>query len=132
MRKTVLPRAPKGAAHERSFLGPDHQPSGRLHQGRSSTFLELPPEVVRAPDQRDVHRMLEVHLADDAAVAVRRAVWMTGVPAFDAKHAHAAGGKMCQRGAAHRAGSGYDDVEGSGWHVLPEAGRQVHRNPQMP
>jgi hypothetical protein len=72
--------------------------------------LELAPELVRAPHQRDVGRVLEVREADDARQAVRGAVLVRDVEALETEDALPAAGEMVERGAAHSADPDDDDV----------------------
>ena len=83
---------------------------------RDST-RETVMEAVRALNYRDVHRMLEVHLADDPAVAVRRSVVMSRRPSLEAEHGLAAQCKMSGSRATHGAEPG-DDYVVANRHIL--------------
>src|SRR5262245_30599315 len=74
-------------------------------------MLELAPQIVRAPQNGNVHRMLGVRLANDAAVAVRRPECVARCPAVQAEHVEAAKREVIRGGASHGAKSGDDDVE---------------------
>src|SRR5450756_2293139 len=71
VREIVLACAPQRAGNDHSITRADHEPASDLHQRRSARLLQLAPQLVRALDQRHVKRMLEVGLANDAAVPVR-------------------------------------------------------------
>jgi hypothetical protein len=73
MRELVLARAPQRARDYHSVARADHESTGDLHQRCPTRLLQLAPQFMRSLDQRDVQRMLEVRLANDAAVTVRGA-----------------------------------------------------------
>ncbi len=72
--------------------------------------LELPPELVRAEDERHVARVLEVRLADDPGEPVRRAALVRNLEALEPEHALPAAGEVVERRAPHAADSDDDDV----------------------
>src|SRR5439155_11182105 len=90
----------------------DEQPAGQVQQPRLTVSFELLPEVVRALHQRNVRRLLEVRLADDARLAVRRAQRMPGGVGVEAEDASAALREVEGRGAAHGAEANDDHIEG--------------------
>src|SRR5688572_1715637 len=108
--KTVLPGTSKRSCDECSIFGTDHQSARHVKKLRSGLLAELRPQVVCALKERHVHRMLEVHLADDATVAVRGSIAMTGRPSFQAKHAPTTQSKMRCGCTSHRAKSGDDHI----------------------
>src|SRR5206468_11663415 len=68
------------------------------------------PQLVGAPDQRHVGRMLEVGLADDAALPRRRSARVRRGEAVESEDESAAAREVAGRGASHRAEAGDDDV----------------------
>ena len=76
----------------------------------SGLVLELAPELVRAPEQGHVVRVLEVREADDPREAVGRALVVEDVEALEPEHALSAAGEVVERRASHPADSDDDDV----------------------
>jgi trigger factor len=72
--------------------------------------LELAPELVRAPRERDVVGMLEVREADDPREPVRRAVLVQEVELLEPEHAPAPTREVVEGGAPHATDSDHDDV----------------------
>ena len=72
--------------------------------------LELAPQLVRAADERDVGRVLEVRETDDPRDSVRRPEVVRHLEALDAEHALAPPGQVVERGAPHSSDSDHDRV----------------------
>ena len=103
MRQAVLGCATQSTRDYHTVREADHQAAVDGHQRRSAALLELPPELVGAPHQRNVERVLEVGLADDAAIAVRRAEGVSLRELIEAEHTPAAQSELAKRSASHRA-----------------------------
>jgi hypothetical protein len=105
---------------------PEHQPARHGQEPRAGTLLEPPPELVRALDDRDVQRLLEVGLADDPSAAVRRAERVRRPVAVEAEHALPARGELERGLAAHRTEPDHSDVVASHEaHIPPAAPEQT-------
>lgn len=98
------------ARHEHSALDAYHQTAVDVQQLLTGFRAQLIPELVRSLKERHVHRMLEVHLPDDAAVAMGRSEFVPGHPSLEPEHFLPASRKMSCRSAAHRAKAGNDYV----------------------
>src|SRR2546426_262583 len=72
MLQTVLGRASSCAGNHRALRAPNHQSAGPAEQGTAPFEFQHRPQLVRALDEGDVERMLEVGLANDAGLPVRR------------------------------------------------------------
>src|SRR5450759_819650 len=105
VRKVVLARASQRAGDDHSVARADHEPARDLHQRCSARRLQLAPQFVRSLDQRHVQRMLEVGLANNATVPVRRAELVCLRELLESQNAEATACEMKQRRAAHRAQS---------------------------
>jgi hypothetical protein len=103
--------AEQRAAHQRPARRTDHEPAGAEHERGAGLALERGPALICALHQRHVARILEVRLADDAALPVRRAEIVRRVEAVETEHALAARGELGERGAPHRAEPQDDRVE---------------------
>ena len=107
--------AAERARHELSVARSDHQTADLVQQRLARPNLELAPEIVRAAQDRDIHRMLEVRFANDPAVAVRRSERVPWRPAIQAQHSAAAKREVARRRAPHRAEADNDCVEAIPW-----------------
>ena len=76
---------------------------GDVQQLLARLGLEFPPELVRAPEERDVVRVLEVREADDPRQPVRRAVLVRDVEALETDDALPAASEVVERRAPHPA-----------------------------
>jgi hypothetical protein len=108
----VLHGAASRAGDERTVGRADHQAAGLLEERSAGLTLQLRPQLVRAPDERYVERVLEVGLADDARAPVRGAECVRGRPAVEAGDAEAAAGELVGGGAPHGAEADDQDVVG--------------------
>src|SRR4029079_17288920 len=111
MFEIVLFRAAQSSRDKHSIFPTDHEAAVNVEH-RS----KLRPQLVCPLKQRHIHRMLEVHLPNDPAVAMRRCVLMSGQPALQAEHLLSATCEMSRGGAAHRTKSGDYDVEVISFH----------------
>src|ERR1700741_334037 len=102
--------ASQRAGYDHSSGRADHQAAGDLHEGCPADAFELPPQFVRPLNERDVQRMLEVRLTDDATVAVRRTKGMAWSELLEAEDAHSTARQMKERCAPHRAEADDDHV----------------------
>ena len=81
----------------------------RIHASRdveellSGETLELAPQLIRAPEQRHVRRVLPVGEPDDSGEPVGRAVLVHQVVALEPEHPQAPAREVEQRRAAHPA-----------------------------
>jgi hypothetical protein len=62
--------AAQGSRDDLAVAWSDHQTADFVQQRLARPRLELTPEIVRSAQNGDVHRVFEVRLANDAAVAV--------------------------------------------------------------
>jgi hypothetical protein len=111
VRNVMLRRAAEHAAHKSPMLRPDHQSTRDGQQTLAGISLELVPQLVCAPQQRDVTRILEIDFANDPTLAMRRSARVPWRKLFEAKHALSAPREMTRRRATHGAESNDDDVE---------------------
>src|ERR1019366_9573644 len=87
--KIVLGCAPNRAADDCAVGGSDHESTVDCHQRLPRRLLQLRPELICALDERNVQRVLEIHLADYPAVAMRRAHAVRRFELLDSKYAPA-------------------------------------------
>ena len=78
-----------------------HQAADAVQQRPPGRRPELVPQLVGPPGQRHVVGVLEVRLADDAGLAVRRAEGVGRPELLDAEHAHAPPGQVGGGGRPH-------------------------------
>src|SRR5688572_6616866 len=107
----VFTRAAQAAAHHVAVRRADHQPTGHLEEMAAGIALELPPELVRAPEQRHVCGILEVGEANDARTAVTGSMRMPRLKLLEPEDPLAARGDMRCGGAAHAAEPDDDHIE---------------------
>ncbi len=88
-----------------------HQAAGAFEQAFATHPFEIFPRRIRPLHHRHILRMLEVGLANDARVPVRRTQRVRRRETIDPEHALAAAREMIHGGAAHRAKTGDDDIE---------------------
>ena len=110
VRQPVVLARLERAVEDGAALGARVHAAGDVEQLLARERLELAPQLVRPPQQRDVGGMLPVGQPDDPGEPVRRAVLVQQVEALQAQHAEAAAREMEQRGAAHPAEAENDDV----------------------
>ena len=111
MLKAMLAGAAQCAGDERAVLRPEHEPAGHVQQRCPAPLLELAPQGERALHHGDVHWVLEVHLANDPAVAVRRPEPVPRRPPLQSEHALSPQREVRGGRAPHGAESGDDGVE---------------------
>jgi len=112
MIEVMFLRAPQAARHHFALGSADHQSAGDLQQPAAGLLFELPPQFIRAPQQRHVGGMLEVGEPDDARAAVARPLIVRGLKLLDAEDALAARRSMRRGRAPHAAKTNHDHVEG--------------------
>src|SRR6266566_3337697 len=71
VRQFMFPGASQRSRYDHPFERADHQSASNLHEWAAARILQLSPQLVGAPDERHVERVLKVGLADDATVTVR-------------------------------------------------------------
>jgi hypothetical protein len=90
--------------------GDDQQPAGGQQQRLSRIVLELAPEFVGALHQRNVSRVLEVDLANEAGAAMAGALVVRWGEPFEPQDALATPGQVIGSGTAHAAEPDDDHV----------------------
>ena len=96
--KTVFSAGSQRAGDDDAVLGADVEGSDDVEKAR----IELAPQLVRAPKQRDVVGMLVVGEADDARFPVHRASVVHDSELLDPEHAPAAARELVGGRSAHR------------------------------
>ena len=110
--RQLVPLGARACAGDDDAVGEaGHQAAGALEQAFTTDALERFPRLIRPLHHRHILRMLEVGLANDARVPVRRAERMRRREAIDPQHALAAPREMIRGRAAHRAETGDNHVE---------------------
>src|SRR6266542_1530748 len=74
----------------------------------SGNILEVMPQLIRAPQQRNVRRMLPVREPDYPRQTMRRAEVVRNIELFEAEHAGAAAREVIDGGASHPADANDD------------------------
>ena len=110
VRKVVQLGGLERAAEGRPVLRAALQRAGRDQQLLAGDRLELVPELVAAPQQRDVGRMLVIREADDARQPVRRAELVQQVVLLEPQHAPATACQVECRCRSHAAEADDDRV----------------------
>ena len=95
--QAVQLRAAQCAGHERAVWRANHQAAGGTQQRAARKALQLAPAIESALHHRHVDRMLEVSLADDARLAMRRAQGVRWREAIEADHVDAAARQLAVR-----------------------------------
>jgi hypothetical protein len=103
--ETVLHRALPGPGHQRAVPRAHHEAAGGHQETPPAVPLESGPLVVGPLHKGDVLRMLEVGLANDAALPVRGAQRVGRAKPIEADDALAPAGQLQRRHAAHGAES---------------------------
>src|SRR5690348_8529193 len=103
--ETMLVCAPQCSLHKHSVFAADHQTAMNVVQ-----HSKIIPQLVCPLEQRNVHRMLEVHLADDSAVTMRRSISMPWHPSLETEYCLTAHRTLRSRCAAHCSESCNDHV----------------------
>ena len=111
MIEVMFLRTAQAAGHHLALGPADHQSAGDLQQPAAGLPFELPPQFIRAPQQRHVGGMLEVREPDDARAAVARSLIVRGLKLLEAEHALAARCGVRRGRAAHAAEADNDHVE---------------------
>jgi hypothetical protein len=131
MRDVVAQGAVQRAADNGTAWRADIEPAIPVEERWLTGFAgEHVPELVRTPDERDVHRMLEIRFPDDARRAVRGALIVRRDKPVDADDALTPPREMVKRGAAHGAEShdhGVVEHPGTWW-----AARSMDRHRPAP
>ena len=109
VRQGVFSGAPQRARHDHPILRADHQSAGDLHQRCAARVLQLAPQLVRALNERDIQRVLEISLPNDPAVTMRRTQRVPGSELLETEHPHPSAREMKQCSAPHRAEADHDD-----------------------
>ncbi len=99
----MFARASQAAADDFALGRADHQAAGDLQETPSGSLFELPPQLIRSPQQRHVRGMLEIREPDHARSAVTRSLIVRRLELFEAEDALAARRGMRRGGAAHAA-----------------------------
>ena len=102
-------RGTSGASPRRSSAPPSTAPV-TCSSCSPASALELAPELIGAPDEGHVRRVLEVGEPDDPRDPVRGAELVRDVEPLDTEHALPAAREVIQRRAPHPADSDDDDV----------------------
>ena len=104
-------RTESRSTHQESIARPQHETTGPLEYRDPGLTGQQVPAFVGPSDQRDVDRVLEVSLADDAGLAVGGSEGMRRVKPVEADCADAAAGEIEQGRAPHRAQPDDSDLE---------------------
>src|SRR5689334_8162958 len=104
----MLTRAFQRSDYNAPVTRTNHQPAVDRHQRSAARCLEVAPQLVSPLHERDVQWVLEVRLAYDPAVAVRRPAVVIRFEFFEAEHPHATASEMEECGASHAA-KAHDD-----------------------
>jgi hypothetical protein len=117
MGQIVQARRIQRALEERIVLGAGVDRAGDDEQFLARRRFDLTPELVGAPEQRHIGRILVVGHADDPADAVGRTHVVWDVEAFEAENLQAAPGHMPGSGASHASDPDDDHVIGHSRHI---------------
>src|SRR5690348_2455004 len=107
----MLRGAGKRALHDVTSGRTDHQSARQAKQIRAGVHLKMLPELIGAPYQRNVSRMLVIGLANDTRGSVRRAFVVRFRELLDTEDPLATARQMKNGGAAHSAQAQDNNVE---------------------
>ena len=107
----MLLRAAEAAADDLAIRLADHQAAGHLQQAAPGALFQLTPQFVRAPQQRDVRRVLEIREPDHTRAAVARSLIVCGLILLEAEDPLAPRCRMRRGRAPHAAEADDNHIE---------------------
>src|SRR3954470_9967290 len=97
--------------------GADLGNAGDMQELAPACLLERAPQFIRAPQQRNIGRVLKIAEPDETGDAMRGAAVVAGREAFDSDHTLDAPSKRLQRRASHHTEADHRNIEMS--HASP-------------